>query len=68
MGCMGAGFTVGPLARKGDRSEMRGMGNKVSSDKELIWVGRIAEGDQGVGSREEGCEWRDQIRGCGDFL
>ena len=20
------------------------------------------------GGREEGCEWRDQIRGCDDFL
>jgi hypothetical protein len=28
-------------------------------------IGRMAEGDR-VG-REEGCKWRDQIRGCGDF-
>ena len=20
------------------------------------------------GGREEGCEWRDQIKGCGDFI
>ena len=30
-------------------------------------VGRVAEGDRG-GGKEEGCEWRDQIGGCGDFL
>ena len=45
------------------------MGNKVSFDKELIEVGRMAEGDRGEGGgREEGCEWRDQIKGCGVFL
>ena len=32
----GAGFTAGPLTRKGARGGLRGMGNKVSSDKELM--------------------------------
>ena len=39
----GAGFKAGPLARKGPRDGMRGTGNKVSSDKELTEVGRMAE-------------------------
>ena len=39
-GVYGGGFT----ARKGDRS---GLSNKVSSDKELMEVGRMAEGDRG---------------------
>ena len=30
-----AGFTAGSLARKGTRGGTRGMGNKISSDKEL---------------------------------
>ena len=30
-------------------------------------VGRVAEGDRGA-AKEEGCEWRDQIGGCADFL
>ena len=47
-GVYGAGFTAGSLAGKGGRG---GTGNKVSSDKELIEVGRMTEG----------CEWRDQI-------
>ena len=34
-------------------------GIKVSSDKELMEVGR---------GGEVNCEWSDQIRGCGDFL
>ena len=38
----------------------RGMGKKVSSDKELMEVGRMVEGDRG-GGREEGCEWRDNM-------
>ena len=42
-----------------------GTGNKVSIDEELMAVGRVAEGDRG--GKEEGCEWRDQIGGCGDF-
>ena len=35
-GVYGAGFTAGPLTRKGARGGLRGMGNKVSSDKELM--------------------------------
>ena len=45
-GVYGEGFTVWFLARKVARDGIRGMGNKVSSNK----------------------DWRDQIRGCGDFL
>ena len=41
------GFTVGSLVGKGARGGTRGMGNKVSFDKELMEVGRMAEGDQG---------------------
>ena len=44
-GVYGAGFTAGSQARKGARSGTRVMGNKVSSDKELMEVGRMAEGD-----------------------
>ena len=47
---------------------MGGTGDKVSIDKELMEVGRVAEGDRGGGGKEEGCKWRDQIRGCDDFL
>jgi hypothetical protein len=65
-GMYGAGFTAGSLAGKEARAWTRGTGNKVSFDKELMEVERMAEGDQG--GREEGCEWRDLIRGCGDFL
>ena len=36
----GAGFTVGSLAGKGTRGGTRGMGNKVSIDKELMEVRR----------------------------
>ena len=39
------------------------MGDKVSIDKELMEVGRLAEGDRG--GREEGCKWKGQMRGCG---
>jgi hypothetical protein len=60
-GVYGAGFTVGPLTRKGARGGLRGTGNKVISDKELVEVGRMV-------GREEGCNWRDQIRGCGYVL
>ena len=35
----GAGSISGPLARKGARGGLRGMGNKVSSNKELMEVG-----------------------------
>jgi hypothetical protein len=41
----GASFTVGSLATKGTRGSVRGTGNKVSSDKEFMEVGRMAEGD-----------------------
>ena len=41
----------------------RGTGDKVSIDKELMEAGKVTEG-----GKEEGCEWRDQIGGCGDFL
>ena len=44
-GVYGADFTVGSLAGKGARGGIRGTGNKVSSDKELMAVGRVAEGD-----------------------
>ena len=44
-----------------------GQGTKASFDKELLEVVRMAEGDQG-GGKEGGCKWRDQIRGCGNFL
>ena len=40
-GYYGAGFTVGSLAGKGARGRTRGTGNKVSSDKELMEVGRM---------------------------
>ena len=43
----GAGFTVGSLAGKGARSGTRGTENNVDSDKELMEIGRMAEGDQG---------------------
>ena len=66
-GVYGADFTAGSLAGKGTRGGTWGTGNKVSFDKELMEVRRMAEGDRG-GGREQGCEWRDQIRGCGDFL
>ena len=61
LGCRGR-FTAGLLTMKGARGGTRTK-NKVSIDKELMEVGRVAEGD-----KEEGCEWRDQIGGCGDFL
>ena len=44
-GVYGAGFTAGSLAGKGDRGGTRGTGNKVSFDKELLEVRRMAEGD-----------------------
>ena len=36
VGVYGAGLTAGSLARKGARGGTRWMGNKVSSDKELM--------------------------------
>ena len=44
-GVYGADFTAESLAGKEARGGTRGTGNKVSSDKELIEVGRMAEGD-----------------------
>ena len=46
-GVYGAGFTAGFLARKGAKGGIRGMGNKVSSDKELTKVEGMAEDDWG---------------------
>ena len=46
-GVYGAGFTAGSLARKGARGGMKGMGNKISSDKELMGVQGMAVGDRG---------------------
>ena len=43
-GMYGAGFTAGSLAGKGARV---GTGDKVRIDKELMEVGRVAEGDRG---------------------
>ena len=62
------GFAAGSLAGKGGRGGTREMGDKVSIDKELMEVGRVAEGDRGGKGKEEGCEWRDQKGGCGGFL
>ena len=62
----GAGFTAGSLARKGARGGTKGTGKKVSSDKESTEIGRMVVGDRG--GQGKGYEWRDQIRGCGDFL
>jgi hypothetical protein len=52
VGGFGVGFTVGSLARKGARRETRGTGSKVSSDKELMEVGRMAVGDRGVAGKK----------------
>ena len=51
-GVYGAGFTAGSLAGKGARGGTRGTGDKVSIDKELMEVGRVAEGDRG-GARKK---------------
>ena len=40
-GVYGGGFTAGSLSGKGARGGTRGAENKVSSDKELVEVGRI---------------------------
>ena len=50
-----AGFTAGSFTGKGARGLMRATGDKVSIDKELMEVGRVAEGDRG-GGKEEDCE------------
>ena len=44
-GVYGASFTAGSLAGKGARCGTRVMEDKVSIDKELMEVGRMAEGD-----------------------
>ena len=59
-GVYGAGFTAGSLARKGAKIGTRGMGNKVSSDKELMEVGRMAEGDRGGEGRKLHVEGSDK--------
>jgi hypothetical protein len=41
----GTSFTAGSLARKGTRAATRGKRKYVSSDKELMGVKRMAEGD-----------------------
>ena len=46
-GVYGAGFIAGSLTGKGARVGNKGTGKKVSSDKELLEVGRMAEGDRG---------------------
>ena len=51
-GVYGVGFTAGCRAGKGARGGTRGMGNKVSLDKELMEVGRVTEGDRG-GARKK---------------
>ena len=43
----GTGFTAGSLAEKGARGGTRGTEDKVSIDKELMEVARMAEGDRG---------------------
>ena len=61
----GAGFTEGSLARKGARGGTRGMGNKVISDKKLMEVGRMTEGDRGGLGRRlrvEGSEYKNYIQ------
>ena len=53
-GVYGAGFTAGSLAGKGARGGTRsGTGDKVSIDKELMEVGRVAEGDRGGRARKK---------------
>ena len=44
-GIYGTGFTAGSLARKGASSGIRRSGKRVSSDKELTEVWRMAEDD-----------------------
>ena len=43
----GTGFTVGSLARIGARDGSWRPGIKVGSDKQLMEIGRMAEGDKG---------------------
>ena len=44
----GTGFTAGSLPGKGARDGMRGTGNKVSFEKELMEVGRMGAGKKVV--------------------
>ena len=54
-GVYGAGFTAGSLALKGARGRTRGTG-----DKELMEVGRVAEGDRGGQGRRLRVERSDR--------
>ena len=45
MDLVGTDFTADSLARVGARDGTRGLGIKVTSEKELTQVGRMAEGD-----------------------
>ena len=49
----GAGFRAGSLAGKGAKGGTRATGNKVSSDKELTEVGRMAEGVRGGAGKKD---------------
>ena len=52
---MGLVLQRGSQPGKGARGGMRGMGNKVSFDKELMWVRRMVEGDRrGAGKNVSG--------------
>ena len=51
-----AGYTVGSPAGKRARGGTRVTGDKVSIDKELMEVGRMAEGDRGRRLRVEGSD------------
>ena len=48
------------MAGRGARGGMRQMGNKVSSDMELMEVGRMAEGDRGGKKRRLQVEGSDK--------
>ena len=56
----GASFTAGILAGKGARGGMRGTVDKVSIDKELMEVGRVAEGFRGGQGRRLRVEGSDR--------
>ena len=55
-GVYGAGFTAGSLARIGARGGMRGTGNKISSDKELMEIGNMIEDRRGRRLQVEGSD------------
>ena len=64
-GVNGAGFTAGSQVRKEARDGMRGTGYKVSSDKELTEVGRMAEViEEGQERRLEGSDTRMWYLSC----